>query len=194
MAQNDVWAARIVYEVNNVACNNNLYFAENNGVLDPDIQGMVDAMAIYWGGAFATAASSDVQFLALACRRITGITTPQFVGRIDAPGLLAGDAAPSTQVAVVRHYSRPSSIRTRGRLFFAGCLETDTENGRLTAAGILRFAGIINALKDQNIPAGTINTRTVHWSPLNEQSYEITKVQVRPNLTTLASRQLKQAM
>ena len=194
MAQDDIWRIQATMKVGDVAMTNILYFQENQTVPDDDLDQLVDDVGLAIGTAYIQCMAPDTSFIGAVASRISGITTPAFTYQVSLPGLLTGQAMSPHMAAVVRHYGRPAGRRRKGRIFFPGMLESDNENGRLTAAGILRLAPVVELLKNQAIPSGNNSVRIAGYSGLDEAAYQIFKVQVRPNLTAVASRQKKFAM
>ena len=194
MAQNDIWRAQTVTKVGETATSNILYFQENQTVPDDDLQQLVNDVGLAIGTAWIQACASDTFFLGIIASRISGITTPAFSFQTSLIGLVDGQAASPHMATVIRHYGRPAGPRRQGRIFFAGMLETDNLNGRLTNVGLQRLAPVVELLKNQAIASGDNSVRIAGYSGKDETAYEITKVQVRPNMTAVGSRQKEFAM
>lgn len=190
MAQDDVWHGRMIYDVNGVSCVNSWYFQELDTISDNNLAAMVAGLGalilpdyqFYW--------TQNVSATAFQANRITGVTTPTLSANLTGVGLVTGNTLPSTTCVVLRHYSNPPGPRTRGRMFCAGMIDSDEEEGRIVGVGALRFAGVVDRLKNADQETGVGRVAMGHWSPAAESFSTIEKVVIRPNLTVLASRQL----
>lgn len=151
---------------------------EDAGTQDPE-KDAVTALTDVVLSAISEIQSNQVLYECVLSRRIKPTTTPARAIIISIAGQRGGQELPANVAFSLRHYSGDGSKRLRGRWYINGMLEADVDEGRLNDGLVGEFNDIHQTIINPYVNSGR-TYRLKHWSPTNEQLYDIDSMIVNP--------------
>lgn len=188
MAQNDIYQVTDVQVMDTRGLANVYYFKvmnDDTAVSQPD--NLKDMFIATYIPAIKALQSDQLNHDSLIIKRVDPVKTVGEIYDVSQVGTKLTAPLPNSQTVLVSHVSLPNNKQNRGRMFYAGVVNADEQNGRLLHTPWQAW-GAIPVLFPQTHTQAAIQYRQVHYNRKDNQFNEITAAEAKPVLSKLARR------